>query len=99
MKQTLSAKPVEHDPNALNSFAVGFGTQMWVVLLRVFQQYWRTPSYLYSKTLLCTCVGLFIGFSFWDTKTSLQGMQNQLFAIFMLLTVSQNKYLIFSSKT
>ncbi|PQE26852.1 ABC transporter CDR4 protein [Rutstroemia sp. NJR-2017a BVV2] len=90
MKQTLSAKPVEHDPNALNSFAVGFGTQMWVVLLRVFQQYWRTPSYLYSKTLLCTCVGLFIGFSFWDTKTSLQGMQNQLFAIFMLLTVFGN---------
>ncbi|KAI9650739.1 Multidrug resistance protein [Ciborinia camelliae] len=90
LKSTLSHKQVEHDPTSLNSFAVGFATQMQVVLVRVFQQYWRTPSYLYSKTLLCTCVGLFIGFSFWDTKTSLQGMQNQLFAIFMLLTVFGN---------
>ncbi|QSZ36093.1 hypothetical protein DSL72_007218 [Monilinia vaccinii-corymbosi] len=90
LKSTLSQKPVEHDPTSFHSFAVGFVPQMKVVLLRVFQQYWRTPSYLYSKTLLCTCVGLFIGFSFFDTKTSLQGMQNQLFAIFMLLTVFGN---------
>ncbi|RAL67057.1 hypothetical protein DID88_007837 [Monilinia fructigena] len=79
LKSTLSQKPVEHDPTSLNSFAVGFVPQMQVVLVRVFQQYWRSPSYLYSKTLLCTCVGLFIGFSFFDTHTSLQGMQNQLF--------------------
>ncbi|KAA8565710.1 hypothetical protein EYC84_009553 [Monilinia fructicola] len=90
LKSTLSQKPVEHDPTSLNSFAVGFVPQMQVVLVRVFQQYWRTPSYLYSKTLLCTCVGLFIGFSFFDTHTSLQGMQNQLFAIFMLLTIFGN---------
>ncbi|ESZ90150.1 BcatrD protein [Sclerotinia borealis F-4128] len=90
LKNTLSHKEVEHDPTSLNSFAAGFVAQMQVVLVRVFQQYWRTPSYLYSKTALCTCVGLFIGFSFWDTKTSLQGMQNQLFAIFMLLTVFGN---------
>ncbi|EDN99553.1 hypothetical protein SS1G_02407 [Sclerotinia sclerotiorum 1980 UF-70] len=90
LKATLSQKPVENDPTSLDSFAAGFGTQMQVVLIRVFQQYWRTPPYLYSKTILCTCVGLFIGFSFWDTKTSLQGMQNQLFAIFMLLTIFGN---------
>lgn len=34
--------------------------------------------------------GLFVGFSFWDSPTSLQGMQNQLFSIFMLLTVFGN---------
>lgn len=56
LKSTLSQKQVEHDPTSLNSFAAGFVAQMSVVLVRVFQQYWRTPSYLYSKTLLCTCV-------------------------------------------
>ena len=33
---------------------------------------------------------LFIGFSFWKSPTSLQGLQNQLFAIFMLMTIFGN---------
>ncbi|KAK0121069.1 hypothetical protein ONS96_011252 [Cadophora gregata f. sp. sojae] len=90
MKETLSQKPVSEDPHALDQFAAPPSVQLMAVLLRVFQQYWRTPSYLYSKTALCTSVGLFIGFSFWDAPTSLQGLQNQLFAIFMLLTVFGN---------
>lgn len=90
MKETLSQKPVSDDPFALDQFAAPPLVQLQAVLLRVFQQYWRTPSYLYSKTALCTSVGLFVGFSFWDAPTSLQGLQNQLFAIFMLLTVFGN---------
>jgi ATP-binding cassette subfamily G (WHITE) protein 2 (PDR) len=34
-------------------FAAPFTHQMWEVQKRVFTQYWRTPSYIYSKTLLC----------------------------------------------
>ncbi|KAL8846348.1 MAG: hypothetical protein Q9221_008555 [Calogaya cf. arnoldii] len=33
---------------------------------------------------------LFIGFSFWRTPNSLQGLQNQMFAVFMLLTIFTN---------
>ena len=33
---------------------------------------------------------LFIGFSFWKSPTSLQGLQNQLFSIFMLMTIFGN---------
>jgi ATP-binding cassette subfamily G (WHITE) protein 2 (PDR) len=33
---------------------------------------------------------LFIGFSFWKMPNSLQGIQNQLFAIFLLLTIFSN---------
>jgi len=33
---------------------------------------------------------MFIGFSFWKTPNSLQGVQNQLFAIFILLTIFSN---------
>ncbi|KAL8922410.1 MAG: hypothetical protein Q9172_003566 [Xanthocarpia lactea] len=90
MKRTLSKKPVDKEPTALYEFAEPFPTQMLLVLRRVFEQYWRTPSYLYSKTLLCVASGLFIGFSFWDSPLSIQGLQNQLFAIFMLLTIFGN---------
>ena len=41
------------DADALRPFAAPFTTQLSVVLKRVFQQYWRTPSYLYSKVALC----------------------------------------------
>lgn len=90
MKRALSKKPVDTEPTALYEFAEPFPTQLLLVLRRVFEQYWRTPSYLYSKTLLCVASGLFIGFSFWDSPLSQQGLQNQLFAIFMLLTIFGN---------
>lgn len=57
MKETFSGRPVTindpTDPDALRPFAAPFGTQLWIVLKRVFTQYWRTPSYLYSKVALC----------------------------------------------
>ncbi|KEF51094.1 ATPase [Exophiala aquamarina CBS 119918] len=93
MKMNFSAQPTSNnpdDPDALRPFAAPFGTQLCVVLKRVFQQYWRTPSYLYSKVALCLFSALFIGFSFWKTPNSLQGLQNQMFAIFMLLVIFTN---------
>ena len=68
-------------------FAAPFREQFVEVLQRVWQQYWRTPSYIYSKATLCTLSGLFIGFSFFKAENSQQGLQNQLFAIFLLLTI------------
>jgi ABC-type multidrug transport system ATPase subunit len=35
-------------------FAMPFNPQLWYCLKRVWEQYWRTPSYIYSKTALCT---------------------------------------------
>jgi ATP-binding cassette, subfamily G (WHITE), member 2, PDR len=90
MKATLSQKEQIQDETALDPYAATFTVQLWTVLQRVFEQYWRTPSYLYSKVVLCTATGLFIGFSFWRAPTSLQGLQDQLFAIFILLTIFGN---------
>lgn len=107
LKETLSLEPsTETDPDALHPFAAEFWTQLRVVLPRVFAQYWRTPSYLYSKLSLCllsvralllhymiqdvadsVAQALFIGFSFWKTPNSIQGLQNQLYAVFMLLSI------------
>lgn len=90
LKRDLSQLPVDSDPESLHSYAAPFGQQLSAVTTRVFEQYWRTPVYLYSKTVLCTSSALFIGFSFYQAPNSLQGMQNQLFAIFMLLTIFGN---------
>ncbi|KAF5346654.1 hypothetical protein D9758_013227 [Tetrapyrgos nigripes] len=71
-------------------FAAPFMTQFWRCLGRVYQQYWRTPSYIYAKTTLSSLTALFIGFSFWKADNTSQGLQNQMFAIFMLLTIFGN---------
>ena len=73
-----------------SEFAASFGLQLRQVATRVFQQYWRTPSYLYSKAALCTLSSLFIGFSFFRAPNTQQGLQNQMFAVFMLMTIFGN---------
>jgi ATP-binding cassette subfamily G (WHITE) protein 2 (PDR) len=91
MKNELSQKPAQNDdPDALKEYAAPFTAQMPVVLTRVFEQYWRTPSYLYSKFLLVIACYLFIGFSLYNTPVSLQGAQNQLLSILMIFTVFGN---------
>lgn len=44
------------DPGSYREFAAPFFKQLVSVTHRVFQQYWRTPSYIYSKTALCVLV-------------------------------------------
>ncbi|KFG85368.1 ABC-transporter [Metarhizium anisopliae] len=68
-------------------FASPFWSQLLVVSRRVFEQYWRTPSYIYSKFILGTSVSLFIGLVFLDAPLSIQGLQNQMFAIFNILSI------------
>ncbi|KAK7436442.1 Multidrug resistance protein [Stygiomarasmius scandens] len=71
-------------------FAAPFWTQFQLVTYRVFQQYWRTPSYIYAKATLSSLTALFIGFSFWKADNTRQGLTNQMFSIFMLLTIFGN---------
>ena len=75
------------DAGSYREFAAPYSVQLKENLYRVFQQYWRTPVYIYSKTALCTLVALFIGFIFYNAPNSIQGLNNQMFAIFNLLTV------------
>ncbi|KAJ7637098.1 ABC-2 type transporter-domain-containing protein [Roridomyces roridus] len=71
-------------------FAESFSTQLKECFRRVWLQYWRTPSYIYAKLSLVTICSLFIGFTFYRAKTTLQGLQDQLFSIFMLLVLFGN---------
>ncbi|KAI4152547.1 MAG: hypothetical protein LQ340_002854 [Diploschistes diacapsis] len=75
------------EPADYREFAAPLPSQLLEVLKRIFAQYWRTPSYIFSKLLLCSLTGLFIGFSFFRSTNTQQGLQDQLFGIFMLLTL------------
>ncbi|KAH7121362.1 ABC-2 type transporter-domain-containing protein [Dactylonectria macrodidyma] len=79
--------PLDEDPSSFDEFAAPFSVQLFNVVRRVFEQYWRTPSYIYSKTTLCLIIGLFVGFVFYQAPNTIQGLQNQMFAIFQVLTV------------
>ncbi|KAG9233334.1 putative multidrug resistance ABC transporter [Amylocarpus encephaloides] len=86
LQRTVSAEKKE-DKASYREFAAPFAVQMWEVTVRVFQQYWRTPSYIYSKFILCFASSIFIGFSFFKASNSIQGLQNQMFSIFMIMTI------------
>ncbi|KAL8826678.1 MAG: hypothetical protein Q9191_003653 [Dirinaria sp. TL-2023a] len=65
-------------------------SQLQLVTSRLFQHYWRTPSYLYSKASLCIGSAFLIGSSFWMSPNTIQGIQNQVFAVFLLMTTFTN---------
>ncbi|KAF1977467.1 ABC drug exporter AbcA [Bimuria novae-zelandiae CBS 107.79] len=86
LQRTASAQKRE-DKAAYREFAAPFWEQFREVTIRVFQQYWRSPSYIYSKTALCVLSALFIGFALFHTPNTQQGLQNQMFGIFMFMTI------------
>ncbi|ODV96600.1 hypothetical protein PACTADRAFT_48431 [Pachysolen tannophilus NRRL Y-2460] len=87
LERNLIQIPIDSSPEAHKEFATSILFQYFVVTKRVFQQYWRTPTYLWSKFFLCVSSSLFNGFSFFHAAKSLQGLQNQMFSIFMFLVV------------
>lgn len=54
----------DNDKSSYKEFAATLPVQIQQVTKRVFQQLWRTPSYIYSKTALCVFSALFIGFRY-----------------------------------
>ncbi|KAF2008613.1 pleiotropic drug resistance protein, ABC superfamily [Aaosphaeria arxii CBS 175.79] len=77
----------EADESSYKEFAMPFTSQFLEVGKRVFQQYWRTPSYIFSKAILCVFNALFIGFSFFKEENTTQGLQNQMFGVFIFLFI------------
>ncbi|KAL0259352.1 hypothetical protein SLS55_005088 [Diplodia seriata] len=77
----------DDEAGATDEFAMPFGSQLYHVTYRVFQQYWRMPGYIWAKLLLGVVSALFIGFSFWDSDNSQQGMQNVIFSVFMIAAI------------
>ncbi|KAF8965800.1 ABC-2 type transporter-domain-containing protein [Flammula alnicola] len=71
------------DATVETEFANPWFYQTRALLKRQSLTYWRDPTYLVSKLILNIIGGLFIGFTFFKSKDTIQGTQNKLFAIFM----------------
>ncbi|KAJ7364390.1 pleiotropic drug resistance ABC transporter [Mycena albidolilacea] len=71
-----------------SDFASSWMLQAKTLLRRDFRFRWRDPTYLLAKLVLNIASGLLIGFTFYQAKTTQQGTQNQLFAIFMSTILS-----------
>ena len=70
-----------------SAFAASFPVQLFYVYKRVVQQYWRTPIYLWAKFFVTGASELFIGFTFFKANHTLQGLKNQMLAIFMFVVI------------
>ncbi|QSZ36007.1 hypothetical protein DSL72_007131 [Monilinia vaccinii-corymbosi] len=77
-------------PPRRKEFATPFLLQVWECSRRTNLHYWRTPSYIYSKIAVSLFYALFVGFSFFKDKKSLQDLQNQILGVFMLLTLTSS---------
>ncbi|KAI1120567.1 BcatrD protein [Nemania abortiva] len=89
MKQRLSAVPrsVEPDETGATEFAASFWCQLRLVTKRAFQHDWRSPEYLYSKSLTTFGCAFINGVSFWASGSRPQDIQNQIFSLFLLTTI------------
>ncbi|KAH7303672.1 ABC transporter CDR4 [Stachybotrys elegans] len=83
----LCAHAVSTTPTAHSEFAAGIVTQMVQVTKRVFQQYWRTPSYIFSKIVLTAGSALFIGLCQINPENTQRGLFNQLISVFIFLFI------------
>lgn len=93
LKATLSLKEPaaqSDDPGAFREYAAPFRVQLLENLKRVFSQYNRTPIYIWSKLALSLLTALYVGFSFFHAPNTIQGLQNQMYSVFMLMTVFAN---------
>ncbi|KAF5666080.1 ABC transporter CDR4 [Fusarium heterosporum] len=76
------------DASQHQEFVASFTMQFREVLIRTWKHFWRSPNYTWSKTGLIILSSLYIGFTF-EAKNTIQGLQNQLYAIFMYLVLFQ----------
>ncbi|KAF9767044.1 hypothetical protein IL306_000446 [Fusarium sp. DS 682] len=77
------------DASQHQEFVASFSTQFREVLIRTWKHFWRSPTYIWSKIALIVLSSLYIGFTF-EAKNTIQGLQNQLYAIFMYMVLFQS---------
>ncbi|KAL5615982.1 hypothetical protein FOBRF1_004730 [Fusarium oxysporum] len=89
----LSSSPIQPTKELANSstdyteFAASYSLQFKEVVRRAFQQYWRSPSYIYSKAFLSIGAAIFISLSSLNANNTQSRLQNLMFGVFIFLTV------------
>ncbi|KAI1475138.1 ABC transporter [Daldinia eschscholtzii] len=89
MRQRLSKATTVNtlSENRATEFATTFWYQLGIVTKRAFQHDWRSPEYLYSKSLTTFGYAFINGVSFWASGTTSQDIQNQIFSLFVFATI------------
>ena len=85
MEQELVKVPKKETPDMHNKYATPIWKQYFIVTGRAFQQTWRSPGYIYSKFFLVVSANIFDGFALFKAGTTSQGLQNQMYSLFMSL--------------
>ncbi|KAK6455693.1 multidrug resistance protein [Scheffersomyces xylosifermentans] len=83
MERELVKLPRDESPEAHLKYAATIWKQYLIVSHRAIQQHWRSPTYIYAKSFLVIFSSIFNGFSFFKADLSQQGLQNQMFSVFM----------------
>lgn len=66
MEKNLPGRSKEPTAEEHKPFAASLYYQFKMVTIRLFQQYWRSPDYLWSKFILTIFNQVFIGFTFFQ---------------------------------
>jgi ATP-binding cassette subfamily G (WHITE) protein 2 (SNQ2) len=67
------------DTEQHSEFSTSWLYQVKTLWEREMIRHWRDPTYLVAKLALNVVAGLFIGFTFFQAKDSIQGTQNHIF--------------------
>ncbi|OOQ82088.1 ABC drug exporter AtrF [Penicillium brasilianum] len=86
IKTERSKVPVE-ESGSQYEFAAPTPVQIQLVTKRLFIQYWRDPSYYYSKLFVSVIIGIFNGFTFWMLPNTVASMQNRMFSVFLIILI------------
>ena len=83
MVEELSKLPRDEDPETKFKYAAPLWKQYLLATQRAMVQNWRSPGFIYAKFILVVLASLFNGFSFFKADKSIQGLQNQMFSVFL----------------
>ncbi|KAJ5475879.1 CDR ABC transporter [Penicillium sp. IBT 31633x] len=82
-----SKVPIEESGSAQYEFAAPTSTQTIQLTKRLFNNYWRDPSYYYGKLFVSVIIGIFNGFTFWMLPNTVASMQNRMFSAFVIILI------------
>ena len=74
------------DASLHHEFSTSWMYQVKTLFIRDINRHWRDPTYLIAKFALNIVGALFIGFTFFKAKDSIQGTQNKIFVSLLILS-------------
>ena len=80
------------DTEQHSEFSTSWLYQLKTLWEREAIRHWRDPTYLLAKLALNVVAGLFVGFTFFKAKDSIQGTQNKIFVCCLRLVFHEWAY-------